>query len=84
MAERDGSAGSPLPSSTVILEQPQDLAILSLSKDGGEGEIRTLDAVARILHFECSALDQLCDLSVKHNNRGNYNTIGIILGMDFL
>ena len=31
---------------------------------GGEGGIRTLDTVAGILHFECSALDQLCDLSV--------------------
>jgi hypothetical protein len=31
---------------------------------GGEGGIRTLDRVAPIPHFECGALDQLCDLSV--------------------
>ena len=34
---------------------------------GGEGGIRTLDDVAAILHFECSALDQLCDLSLAVN-----------------
>ena len=30
---------------------------------GGDEGIRTLDTVARILHFQCSALDQLCDVS---------------------
>ena len=30
---------------------------------GGNEGIRTLDTVARILHFQCSALDQLCDVS---------------------
>ena len=30
---------------------------------GGDEGIRTLDTVAGILHFQCSALDQLCDVS---------------------
>ena len=32
---------------------------------GGDEGIRTLDTVAGILHFQCSALDQLCDVSVS-------------------
>ena len=31
---------------------------------GGDEGIRTLDTLAGILHFQCSALDQLCDVSV--------------------
>ena len=31
---------------------------------GGDEGIRTLDTLASILHFQCSALDQLCDVSV--------------------
>ena len=30
---------------------------------GGDEGIRTLDTVARIPHFQCGALDQLCDIS---------------------
>ncbi len=30
---------------------------------GGDEGIRTLDTLASILHFQCSALDQLCDIS---------------------
>ena len=30
---------------------------------GGDEGIRTLDTLAGILHFQCSALDQLCDVS---------------------
>ncbi len=30
---------------------------------GGDEGIRTLDTVDGILHFQCSALDQLCDVS---------------------
>ena len=30
---------------------------------GGDEGIRTLDTVARIPHFQCGALDQLCDVS---------------------
>ena len=30
---------------------------------GGDEGIRTLDTLASILHFQCSALDQLCDVS---------------------
>ena len=30
---------------------------------GGDEGIRTLDTLAGILHFQCSALDQLCDIS---------------------
>ena len=32
---------------------------------GGDEGIRTLDTVARIPHFQCGALDQLCDVSVS-------------------
>ena len=32
---------------------------------GGDEGIRTLDTVARIPHFQCGALDQLCDISVS-------------------
>ncbi len=32
---------------------------------GGDEGIRTLDTLASILHFQCSALDQLCDVSVS-------------------
>ena len=32
---------------------------------GGDEGIRTLDTLAGILHFQCSALDQLCDVSVS-------------------
>lgn len=34
---------------------------------GGDEGIRTLDTVAGILHFQCSALDQLCDVSGSVN-----------------
>ncbi len=34
---------------------------------GGDEGIRTLDTVARIPHFQCGALDQLCDVSVSVN-----------------
>lgn len=37
--------------------------ILKIITGGDEG-IRTLDTLAGILHFQCSALDQLCDVSV--------------------
>ena len=30
---------------------------------GGDEGIRTLDTVARIPHFQCGAIDQLCDVS---------------------
>ncbi len=33
--------------------------------DGGEGGIRTHETVARLRHFQCRALGQLCDLSRK-------------------
>ena len=32
---------------------------------GGDEGIRTLDTVARIPHFQCGALDQLCDVSLS-------------------
>ena len=32
---------------------------------GGDDGIRTHDTVARIPHFQCGALDQLCDVSVS-------------------
>ena len=36
-----------------------------LNFSGGDEGIRTLDTVARIPHFQCGALDQLCDVSVS-------------------
>ena len=32
---------------------------------GGDEGIRTLDTLAGIPHFQCGALDQLCDISVS-------------------
>ena len=39
---------------------------------GGDEGIRTLDTLAGILHFQCSALDQLCDVSC--NRKWHYSS----------
>jgi len=47
---------------------PHDSASLychSTLRRGGEGGIRTHETVARLRHFQCRALGQLCDLSRK-------------------
>ena len=41
------------------------LAVREKVHGGGEGGIRTHETVARLRHFQCRALGQLCDLSRK-------------------
>ena len=46
---------------TVIKNTPHGVFFIT----GGDEGIRTLDTVARIPHFQCGALDQLCDVSLS-------------------
>jgi hypothetical protein len=50
-----------------------DTARLS-SENGGEGGIRTHEAVTRLRHFQCRALGQLCDLSVAAVERRGWDS----------
>lgn len=66
---RDGEH-TPVP---LLIKIPEFLGKRNIPRDyrgmrhipGGDEGIRTLDTVAGILHFQCSALDQLCDVSVS-------------------
>ena len=47
---------------------------------GGDEGIRTLDTLAGILHFQCSALDQLCDVSC--NRKWHYSSDSAAVSSD--
>ena len=57
----DGFVAGPNPK--FIIDDKNKMPIWAFDFCGGDEGIRTLDTLASIPHFQCGALDQLCDVS---------------------